>query len=1501
MPQIKINNTIVSEADGFAELQFSLTEASSQPISFSYSYSSGTASANSDFPTFSGQISFAPGSTMASLRLAIDNDSSVESLEMFLITFNSPINATLECTSATIGIVDNDATAGTPSVSVGNTVVDEKAGFAYFVVSLAMPASSETSVAYATQAGTALAGSDYVAQSGTLVFSAGETAKTIAVPISDDSVAENSENFSLVLSNPSGLSLADAVGYARIAVSDTPTSEAPHIRVANTVIGESDGFADVLFSLSAPSAQIVSVSYDYSYGSSGPGSDFPTFSGTLAFAPGETSKTLRLPVENDNTHETREDFLITLNTPINAKLERTSAVIGIVDNDATVGTPSISVSSCVLDEKDGVAEFVVTLDRPSFSNVSLSYATQDLQALAGSDYVAQSGNLVFRPGETSKTISVLITDDNLTENTESLKLVLSNAIGGNLADTVGVARIGHSDNAVVNMPQIKVANTTISEIDGYADIVFSLSAASNQTISVKYNYDSATAYAGIDFPNFSGSLSFAAGETTKVVRLAINDDIFHENIGCFRIELDPAINNATLERSSAVITVMDNNAPADTPSISVSSCDVDEKSGVAQFVITLDIPAFGDVAVNFATQDGTAIAGSDYFAQTGNLVFRTGETSKTVSVMLLDDSQAEGMEAFKLVLSNASGGNLAQTVGTARIALSDTSAVASPQIRVDSTTICERDGFADVVFSLTAPSAQTASVSYHYSPGTVRSDADSPDSPWFYGKIAFAPGETSKTLRLPIHNETDPEVVESFLITLFTPNYASLERTSAVVTIIDNDATAGTPEISISNCVVDEKAGVAQFVVSLNKPADSDVAVSFTTQDGEAKAGSDYVAQTGNLVFRSHETSKVISIVLSDDTTPESFESFKVQLTNATGATLANAVGSAQIGISDTNLQDVPQISIANTTVNEIDGFVDLLFHLSAPSAQIASVSYGFAYGSSSPSRDFPFFDGSLSFAPGETTKVLRLPIFDDNSYENTEGFWVVLNAPINATLERSLAVVTIIDNDATAGTPKISVSDCVVDEKAGLAHFYVTLDKPSFSAVSVPFTTKNATALAGLDYQAQTGTLVLRPGETAQTISIILNDDALLEANEIFHLALGTPSGATLADAIGTARIAASDAVAQDAPQIRVTDTMLSELDGFADVVFTLSGPSKHVVSVSYAYASGTASSDIDFPTFGLLSGKLSFAAGETSKTLRLPIYDDSSNESQETFTIKLMTPINATLERSSASITLLDNDSGINPLQYGMGNDIYEVTSSDRIYENVDGGTDLVRFTMADYVLESNIENAAGNSAVNRLTGNALNNQLSGLGGNDALEGGAGVDTAVFTGNRSSYTISKTASGFTVTDISGAEGVDTLSNVERVKFADSMLALDGDGAGGKAYRVYQAAFNRTPDGGGLGYWINAIDNGASVKDVASGFVNSAEYQALYGVNPSNAVIVNKYYENVLHRQPDSGGFNYWLGLLDQGALNKAEVLAFFSESPENQDALATIIGNGFVFTPYA
>jgi len=221
---------------------------------------------------------------------------------------------------------------------------------------------------------------------------------------------------------------------------------------------------------------------------------------------------------------------------------------------------------------------------------------------------------------------------------------------------------------------------------------------------------------------------------------------------------------------------------------------------------------------------------------------------------------------------------------------------------------------------------------------------------------------------------------------------------------------------------------------------------------------------------------------------------------------------------------------------------------------------------------------------------------------------------------------------------------------------------------------------------------------------------------------------------------------------------------------------------------------------------------------------------------------------------------------------------------------------------------ERLQGDARPDTLYGEGGNDTLVGNGGNDLLHGGAGIDTAVFGGSRSQYTVQprSTFQDVMVSDLragAGAgDGKDRLIGIERLVFADGAIALDTgiNGNAGQAYRIYRAAFDREPDLFGIGFWIAKLDQGVTLQEMSAAFVRSDEFVTLYGAAPTNAEIVTRLYHNILDREPDQGGYDFYLSVLDRKAATVGEVLADFSESRENRAAVAELIGLGFSYLPY-
>ncbi|HEU4853195.1 MAG TPA: DUF4214 domain-containing protein [Telluria sp.] len=189
----------------------------------------------------------------------------------------------------------------------------------------------------------------------------------------------------------------------------------------------------------------------------------------------------------------------------------------------------------------------------------------------------------------------------------------------------------------------------------------------------------------------------------------------------------------------------------------------------------------------------------------------------------------------------------------------------------------------------------------------------------------------------------------------------------------------------------------------------------------------------------------------------------------------------------------------------------------------------------------------------------------------------------------------------------------------------------------------------------------------------------------------------------------------------------------------------------------------------------------------------------------------------------------------------------------------------------------------------------------GSNVYDGQAGIDTIAYAGPRDTFAVVRSGATVTVADKGYVGGTDTLFNVERLKFADASVALDLDGNGGQAYRIYNAVLDRAPDTAGLGFWMSGMDKGMSLRDVAGHFIQSAEFVDNFGANLSNLQLVQTLYLNILDRPAEQAGVDYWVAALNSGTIGQADALAMISESAENRAKIDPTISNGFLYDPWA
>jgi large repetitive protein len=339
--------------------------------------------------------------------------------------------------------------AGLPSMYIGDVSIAEgDAGTknASVVVSLSHPRPKQTvTVKFATQDGTAAAGSDYTATFGALSFPPGEDSKTILVPVIGDQLSESDESFFINLQSAKQAKIADAQATVTIVDDD------PRVSIGDASVDEGHAgttLANFTVTLSGGAQEVVTVDYATQDGTALAGVDYQAASGTLTFAVGETSKTVPVQVIGDRIGEADKYYFVNLQGG-NAILADAQGLGTIRDDE-----PRISMDGVYdYEGSSGTTTpflFTVRLSRIYDQPVTVNFATQDYDAIAGVDYIAKSGSLTFAAGDTEETITVQVLGNDTAEPDKYFLVNLSSA----------------SANALLSS---SLAYGSIADDDGYYD------------------------------------------------------------------------------------------------------------------------------------------------------------------------------------------------------------------------------------------------------------------------------------------------------------------------------------------------------------------------------------------------------------------------------------------------------------------------------------------------------------------------------------------------------------------------------------------------------------------------------------------------------------------------------------------------------------------------------------------------------------------------------------------------------------------------------------------------------------------------------------------------------------------------------------------------------------------------------------------------------------------------------------------------------------------------
>ena len=1371
LPTLSNSNEILNfaENDTSASLDFTLSKTVALPASINVAVANGPtgstgAVSSTDFNITPGTKNIASGTgTTYSIPLNLINDANVEVNETFTITLSRLNNLEFadgsSSKSFTITIVDDDS-AVLPTISVSDSiVVDENitGGKMTIDLTLSRPYHEDINIHYYTQHESA-SSSDFTRigfETNSMVsFKLGQTRKIVEITILDDALPEITENFTVIFnsSNPIKFSNNSLQFTTTVKIVDDDSTKIG-FATSSFYVAENGGTFNVKFNISraanvtfdlAVSDGTAILNTDYTLGS-----DFINRERQVGFTIGNTEATVSIPITDNNVTGANKNFTITVSNisvdiiQFTGGESQLSQTVTIVDDEST-SLSIVSGTSHTVAENVASDNYTVNvrLSRATLVPVSFDYALADISATKGTDYTEPSNrSLTIAAGSLVGSFTIPIRDDTAYEADEEFSFSITNLVG---AKSVS----GQSQGTIVitnddSKPTISASNITIAENDPNPtlDITFDKEIVLESSFIVTTSTPSNTAVPGTDFQAISNVRQPFNNVSTYSIRLDLidNDDINSGPNKTFTVTLSSLVNVQFSDNSptkSYVITIVDDDATE----LSISNTNFKVGEEDSNFVVSVSLTSTHDTSVSFkyAFEDiaEEAKKGVDYTEVAENqrtVTIPPGTNRGSFSIPIISDTDYEGNEKFRLVLSELVGANFStgSTISQEITILDDEGPTIDfdvAEIRVNEDI---KDGEVEVKVKLSGPASRsfqvpyaTNAISISESIGLGNIATSVLDFPRVLTSFTVGANVTEATFKVDIVNDELHESNELFVVELRDVSHPQfnlrddLQLITKPITIVDDD----TPKIEIvadsDSFNTPEDVGTFRAKLKLSEALSTEFSLDIALTNGTAFLGTDYenlIISSQYLVtsspitrvrFRPGITEIPISIAIMDDVvTTASDLTFDINLTNLSSTDVQFSGGFDQLSQTVNIVDDESTIvSITNTDlsfdenetiVNESGVSVgEYVVNFELSRATTVPVRFNVVMNdvTTSGTADYSIpGESTVTIAAGETEGSFSLPIVNDAIHEATETFTITVGGVLGGNKSNTNGSITveIVDDDAPFLVIPANPTPLLVPEDGGVFNYNLTFSKALVQPIKVWIETTNGTAIKNTDFSVSA--THERTNITTDTLPVpfTAEDNTETGANKTFTFRITQMEGARFPEGV-TSLTGTVTIVDDESTTLTLTNTEFFVEEDVAgenfDLNLELSGVSD--IDVTFTYELPRYNPDIGFPVgYDMNSiNQLTIPAGETTKTISIPIVDDENVEGNERFYIIIKNLIGAEFTNESANslqtisdtsdgkvlrqnVVILDDNSPI----VSISADTYSIAE--------DGGQFTFKVSVADY----------------------------------------------------------------------------------------------------------------------------------------------------------------------------------------------------------------------------
>ena len=921
-PTVSVGDASAAEGDSDSTtLTFTVTlsEPAGQPVTVSYSTANGTATAaGADYTPTVGTLTFAAGETVKTVSVAVTGDTMVELDEQFTLNLSAPVNAVIGDGVGVATIVNDDvdtAPSTPPAVSIADLAVAEGDGeHSHFMFTVTLDkASDETvTVQYSTSDGTAIAGVDYTATTGTVTFAPGVTTQLVHVDVIGDAAAEQHETFTVTLSSPVGATLADGSATGTITDDDTVTT-VPGLNSGNPgdeLWGEAFYAPYVDMGL-WPVPDLVAIAQ-------GRGASLVTLGFLQATPDGKLAWAGLSALAPDSDFEQAQ--------AINSSIAALQAAGG----DVMISLGGASGTS--------LAQWYATRGLSARSLADAYVAVAQTYSLHRIDFdiegsaVADAASIALR----SQALALMQQDLPDLEVWYTLPVLPT----GLTADGLNVVRSAVSAG-------VKLDGVNVMAMD-YGESAAPTSGPNAKTMGAYAIQAAESTYAQLSSLYGEFGQSFGWNQVGVTPMIGVNDvttEVFTvadaqaledfaraKGLGMLSMwsvardtpgslgQASPTASGLDLPAGSFSAVFNDYGTANDVgdalPTLSISDAAVVEGDGGqthVMFTVTLSAASDEAVSVGYVTSNGTATAGVDYTAASGVVTFAPGVTSQMVHVMVAGDVAVEGDETFTVSLSNPSGATIAD--GSAVGTITNDDVAPTPTPGASSVTYVVSDDWGSGFVAGVKVTAGSA-----FDGWTVEFDTPARISNIWNAEIVSHVGQ-----HYVVRNASWNAKVAAGQSVEFGFQAAPGGGSSAVTGFVVNGSSTGgpapvVPKVSVADASVAEgDSGTTQltFTVTLDAASDEAVSVGYVTSNGTATAGVDYTAGNGTITFAPGVLSQQISVTVTGDGTAETDETFTLPLSSPSGATIADGAATGTILNDDVINPANLMLSISDASVVE--------------------------------------------------------------------------------------------------------------------------------------------------------------------------------------------------------------------------------------------------------------------------------------------------------------------------------------------------------------------------------------------------------------------------------------------------------------------------------------------------------------------------------------------------------------------------------------------------------